>query len=205
MIGFGFVAIGIIFNSEKDLIGGAEGIAIKTPGKLTLPIVRQLVDGILLVDEEEIEEAVRLLLEVEKTVVEGAGSVGLASLIKDRDRFGGRKMGIILSGGNIDLPILSAIVERSMVRSGRLVRLDVEIRDVPGALAEVTRCIGDAGANIVEVRHQRAFTREPLQSVSVEFVLMTRGLEHLQQIMGILKSEGFESLPSPAGDCASHY
>ncbi len=193
MIGFGFVAIGIIFNSEKDLIGGAEGIAIKTPGKLTLPIVRQLVDGILLVDEEEIEEAVRLLLEVEKTVVEGAGSVGLASLIKDRDRFGGRKMGIILSGGNIDLPILSAIVERSMVRSGRLVRLDVEIRDVPGALAEVTRCIGDAGANIVEVRHQRAFTREPLQSVSVEFVLMTRGLEHLQQIMEILKSEGYKT------------
>ncbi len=175
----------------------AEGIAIKTPGKLTLPIVRQLVDEILLVDEEEIEEAVRLLLEVEKTVVEGAGAVGLASLIKDRDRFAGRKVGIILSGGNIDLPILSAIVQRSMVRSGRLVRLDVEMRDVPGALAEVTRCMGDAGANIVEVRHQRAFTSLPLQSVSVEFVLMTRGLEHLQQIREILKSEGYKTRLRP--------
>ena len=96
----------------------AEGIAVKTPGKLTLPIIRKLVDEILLIDEDEIEEAVRLLLEVEKTVVEGAGAAGLAALIKYRDRFAGHKVGIILSGGNIDLPILSAIIERSMVRCG---------------------------------------------------------------------------------------
>ncbi|MDJ0618806.1 MAG: threonine ammonia-lyase [Calothrix sp. MO_192.B10] len=171
----------------------AEGIAVKTPGKLTLPIIQELVDEILLVDEDEIESAVRLLLEVEKTVVEGAGAVGLAALIKYSDRFAGRKVGIILSGGNIDLPILSTIVQRSMVRSGRLVRLEVEIRDVPGVLADIARCIGDTGANIVEVHHQRAFTSLPLQFADIEFVLMTRGLEHLQQIMEMLQNKGYKT------------
>ncbi len=171
----------------------AEGIAVKTPGKLTLPIIRDLVDEILLVDEEEIEEAVRLLLEMEKTVVEGAGAAGLAALIKYGDRFVGRKVGIILSGGNIDLPILAEIVQRSMVRSGRLVRLEVEIRDVPGVLADVARYIGETGANIVEVRHQREFSCLPLQLADVEFVLMTRGLAHLQQIMEVLAKAGYKT------------
>ena len=171
----------------------AEGIAVKTPGKLTLPIIRELVDDILLVDEEEIEEAVRLLLETEKTVVEGAGAAGLAALIKYRARFVDRQVGIILSGGNIDLPILAEIVQRSMVRSGRLVRLEVEIRDVPGVLADVTRYIAETGANIVEVRHQREFSCLPLQLAYVEFVLMTRGLTHLQQIMELLTKAGYKT------------
>lgn len=171
----------------------AEGIAVKTPGKLTLPIIRELVDEILLVEEEEIEEAIRLLLEREKTVVEGAGAVGLAALIKYGDRFVGRKVGIILSGGNIDLPILAEIVQRSMVRSGRLVRLEVEIRDVPGVLADVTRYIGETGANIIEVRHQREFSCLPLQSADVELVLMTRGLAHLKQIMDALAKAGYKT------------
>ncbi|MDJ0618808.1 MAG: ACT domain-containing protein [Calothrix sp. MO_192.B10] len=119
--------------------------------------------------------------------------MGLAALMKYSDRFVGRKVGIILSGGNIDLPILSTIVQRSMVRSGRLVRLEVEIRDVPGVLADIARCIGDTGANIVEVHHQRAFTSLPLQFADIEFVLMTRGLEHLQQIMEILQNQGYKT------------
>ena len=171
----------------------AEGIAVKTPGKLTLPIIRELVDDILLVSEEEIEEAVRLLLEMEKTVVEGAGAVGLAALLKYRNRFVGRKVGIIISGGNIDLPILAEIVQRSMVRSGRLVRLEVEIRDVPGALAKVTRLIGETGSNIVEVRHQREFSCLPLQLVDVEFVLMTQGLTHVEQIIEVLTKAGYKT------------
>ena len=153
----------------------AEGIAVKTPGQITLPIIRELVDDILLVDEEEIEEAVRLLLEIEKTLVEGAGAAGLAALIKYSDRFIGQKVGIILSGGNIDLPILAEIVQRSMVRSGRLVKLEVEIRDMPGVLADVTRYIADTGANIVEVHHQREFSCLPLKSADLELVLMTQG------------------------------
>ncbi len=178
----------------------AEGIAVKTPGNLTLPIIRELVDEILLVDEDEIEEAVRLLLELEKTVVEGAGAAGLAALIKYRDlaggealrdRFAGRKVGIILSGGNIDLPILSAIVQRSLVRSSRLVRLEVEIRDIPGALAEVSGLISKTGANIVDVRHHRAFTCLPLQSAELELVIMTKGVSHLQQIIDLLTNAGY--------------
>ena len=171
----------------------AEGIAVKTPGQLTLPIIRELVDDILLVDESEIEEAVRLLLEIEKTVVEGAGAAGLAALIKYRNRFVGHKIGIILSGGNIDLPILAEIVQRSMVRSGRLVRLEVEIRDVPGVLADVTRYIAETGANIVEVHHQREFSCLPLKSADLELVLMTKGLTHLQQIIEVLTKAGYKT------------
>ncbi|MDJ0898648.1 MAG: threonine ammonia-lyase [Xenococcus sp. MO_188.B8] len=171
----------------------AEGIAVKTPGKLTLPIIRELVDEILLVNEDEIEEAVRLLLQLEKTLVEGAGAAGLAALIKYRDRFAGRKVGIILSGGNIDLPILSSIVQRSMVRSSRLVRLEVEIRDIPGALAEVSGLISKTEANIVDVRHHRAFTCLPLQSAKLELVLMTKGVSHLQQIIESLTNAGYKT------------
>lgn len=171
----------------------AEGIAVKTPGQITLPIIRELVDDILLVDEEEIEEAVRLMLEKEKTLVEGAGAAGLAALIKYSDRFIGQKVGIIVSGGNIDLPILAEIVQRSMVRSGRLVKLDVEIRDMPGVLADVTRYIADTGANIVEVHHQREFSCLPLKSADLELVLMTRGLNHLQQIIEVLTKAGYKT------------
>jgi threonine dehydratase len=168
----------------------AEGIAVKVPGRLTLPIVRQLVDDVLLVDEDDIEEAVLLLLEVEKAVVEGAGAAGLAALLKHRARFAGRRVGVILSGGNIDLMILSSVIQRGLVRTGRIVRLLVEIRDVPGALAEVTRILGGADANILEARHQRAFTTMGPRSVEVELVLQTRGSDHIQQIVGALGAAG---------------
>ena len=181
-------------RGEPALCGSstiAEGIAVKSPGQLTLPIVREWVDEILLVEEGDIEEAVRLLLEREKTVVEGAGAVGVAALLNYRDRFAHRKVGVILSGGNIDLPILSRIVQRGLVRSGRLIRLDVDVKDLPGGLAEVAHCIGEAGANIVEVQHQRAFTGLPLQSVSIQFVLQTRGLKHLREIVAELMAAGY--------------
>ena len=171
----------------------AEGIAVKQPGHLTSEIARRLVDDIVLVDEGEIEEAVQLLLRLEKTVVEGAGAAGLAALLAYRERFHGRKVGLILSGGNIDLVILSSIIQRSLVRSGRLVRLHVEVRDVPGGLADVTRLLAEADANIIEVHHQRAFTSLSLQSADVEFVLLTRGLEHLQQIMTNLGAGGYQA------------
>ena len=171
----------------------AEGIAVKTPGQLTLPVIRELVDEILLVEETEIEEAVQILLEREKTVVEGAGAAGLAALMKYEHRFAKHKVGIVLSGGNIDLPILTEIVQRSMVRSGRLVRLEVEIRDVPGVLADVTRYIGETGANIVEVHHQREFSCLPLNSADVELVLITRGEAHIQQIIEALNKAGYRT------------
>jgi threonine dehydratase len=168
----------------------AEGIAVKVPGRLTLPIVQELVDDVLLVDEDAIEEGVLMLLELERTVAEGAGAVGLAALLKHRDRFAGRKVGLILSGGNIDLMILSSIIQRGLVHTGRLVRVLVELRDLPGGLAEVTACLAKAGGNILEVRHQRAFTNVRFPSVEVEFIVQTRGLDHVQEILEALRASG---------------
>ncbi len=168
----------------------ADGIAVKVPGKLTLPIVRELVDDILLVDEDEIEGGVLLFFEREKTVVEGAAAATLAAVLKHRDRFTGRRVGLVVSGGNIDLMILSSIMQRGLVRARRLVRLSVELRDLPGGLAEVTTCLGGAGANILEVRHQRAFTSVRPPSVEVEFILQTRGHDHVQEILQALSSAG---------------
>jgi threonine dehydratase len=169
----------------------AEGIAVKAPGRLTLPIVRERVREILLVEDDAIEDAVLLLLEVEKTVVEGAGAAALAALLADRARFAGRRVGLVLSGGNLDLLDLSSIIQRGLVESARLARLSLELRDAPGALADVARRIGELGANIVEVHHQRAFTKVPLTSAEVEFVLETRGRAHLREIQDALAAAGY--------------
>ncbi len=169
----------------------ADGIAVKTPGRLTLPIVRQLVDSIHLVDEADIEAAVLLLIEVEKMVAEGAAATGLAAVLGNRSVLSGRRVGLIISGGNIDAPVLSAIIQRGLVRSGRLVRICVDMRDVPGTLAEVASCISKSGANIVQVGHQRTFTTLPLQLVKGEFVLQTRGLDHVREVVDTLDHAGY--------------
>ena len=169
----------------------AEGIAVKEPGHLTLPIVREHVDDILLVDEADIEKAVLLLLEIEKTVAEGAGAAGLAAVMKHPTLFKGKRTGLILSGGNIDLLPLSSIIQRGLVRTGRLIRIRVELRDSPGALSNITKIIADSEANIVEVQHQRAFSKLPLQSAEVDLVIETRGLPHLEAILEKIKSSGY--------------
>jgi threonine dehydratase len=171
----------------------ADGIAVKEPGKLTLEIIRRQVEDIILVDEGDLEEAMLLLLEVEKTVVEGAGAAGLAGLLRSRERFAGKQVGIVLCGGNIDPLMLADIIERGMVRTGRLARLQVELRDLPGALAKVTAALAQANANIEEVHHERAFTHLPVQSAVVDFVLQTRGHEHVQQIIVALDAAGFKA------------
>lgn len=185
----------------KQLCSGhstiAEGIAVKTPGSLTLPIIQNLVDDIILVEETEIEQAVRLLLEVEKTVVEGAGAVGLAALLKEHERFSEKTVGIVLSGGNIDLLILASILQRSLVRDQRLVRLQVNIRDMPGALAAVSQIIAETQANIVGVEHHRMFTGLPVQSAILEFSLLIRGHQHLNQILDRLKAAGHDAHSLP--------
>ena len=173
----------------------AEGIAVKKPGKLTLAIIEQLVDNVVLVEEEQIEQAVLLLLEVEKTVAEGAGAVGLAALLQDKDKYQGKKVGLVISGGNIDMPVLEAIIQRGMVRDGRMIRIRIELRDIPGSLAEATSCIEDTGANIVHVHHHRAFTQQPIQTVEVEFVLQTRGKDHAQEIVSILQKKKLKVQP----------
>ncbi|WP_137893837.1 threonine ammonia-lyase [Ramlibacter sp. 2FC] len=166
----------------------AEGIAVGSPGLLTQAIVRQRVDDLLLVDEGDIEQAVLMLLEIEKTLVEGAGAAGLAAMLKYPERFRGKRVGLVLSGGNIDPMLLAAIIERGMVRAGRLARITVRARDVPGVLATITRVVADAGANIDEVHHQRAFTTLAAQNVEIQLVLQTRGREHLAEVLAALRA-----------------
>jgi threonine dehydratase len=168
----------------------AEGIAVGTPGKLPQAIIKALVNDLVLVDEGDIEQAIVMLLEVEKTLVEGAGAAGLAALLKYRERFQGKKVGLVLCGGNIDPLLLAAIIERGMVRAGRLARLKVSARDVPGTLAAITATVAAAGANINEVHHQRAFTTLAAQNVEIELVIQTRGPQHIADVLTALEHAG---------------
>ena len=171
----------------------ADGIAVGTPGVIAQAIIARRVDDLLLVDEGDIEQAMVMLLEIEKTLVEGAGAAGLAALLKYPARFAGLKVGLVLCGGNIDPLLLAAIIERGMVRAGRLARLRVSARDVPGSLAKITATVADAGANIEEVHHQRAFTMLAAQNVEIELVVQTRGRTHIEQVLQALRMAGFEA------------
>ena len=171
----------------------AEGIAVGTPGRVTQPVVATLVDDVVLVDEGDIEQAIVMLLEIEKTLVEGAGAAGLAALLKEPARYAGKKVGLVLSGGNIDPLLLAAIIERGMVRSGRLARIRVSARDVPGMLARIVTTVADAGANVEEVHHQRAFTALAVQNVEIELVLQTRGPAHIAELLQRLRDAGLQA------------
>ncbi|MCE9657593.1 MAG: threonine ammonia-lyase [Burkholderiales bacterium] len=171
----------------------ADGIGVKSPGALTLPVIRDLVDDVVLVSEDDIEQAILMLLEIEKTVVEGAGAVGLAAVMKDKAAFAGRKVGLVLCGGNIEPLVLAEIIERGMVKSGRLARLRVDVRDVPGALADVAALLARLGANIDEVQHQRAFTSLSVERVQIEVVVQTRGAAHIQTILEAMRAEGYDA------------
>ena len=171
----------------------AEGIAVEQPGLLTMPVICKHVKRIALVSEAEIERAIVLLLEIEKTVVEGAGAAGLAAVLAQPESYRGKKVGLVLCGGNIDTLTLADIVQRSLVRSRRLARLSVSTRDAPGSLARVAAIIGDQGANIEEVTHQRAFADLPVRYVRIDLVISTRGEEHLRAVVQALGSAGFDS------------
>ncbi len=169
----------------------AEGIAVGQPGRITRQMIEALVDDLVLVDEGDIEQAIVMLLEIEKTLVEGAGAAGLAALLKEPARYAGRKVGLVLCGGNIDPLLLAAILERGLVRAGRLARIRVDARDTPGVLARITAIVAEAGANIDEVHHQRAFSTLSAQSVEVELVLQTRNPAHVSDVVDKLQSAGF--------------
>ena len=171
----------------------AEGIAVKDPGKLTRAICAALVADIMLVAESALERAVAMLLDTQKLVVEGAGAAGLAALLTYPDRFRGRKVALVLCGGNIDARLLSSILMRGLVRAGKLVRLRVEISDSPGVLSQITRIIGDQGANIVEIYHQRLFQDVPVKLAEVEAVLETRNADHVGAIVAALEAGGFHT------------
>lgn len=171
----------------------AEGIAVKEPGRLTLPLIRELVRDVILVDEDAIESAVLLLLDLEKSVVEGAGAAGLAAVLREKQRFAGQRVGVVLSGGNIDLLVLSSIIQRGLARTGRMVRLRIGMPDRPGSLSAVSQVLAQANANVVEVHHQRAFSELTIEAVLVEFVVETLGHEHLREILAALRAAGFSA------------
>ena len=170
----------------------ADGIAVKRPGKLTLEYVSRYVDDLVTVDEEEIANAVLLLLEQEKTVTEGAGAVALAALYNRRIKSAqGKRTVMILSGGNIDVNLLSRIIERGLAKDGRLVRLEVQLPDEPGSLAALLAEVGRQSANVIAVHHERTFSDLGLATVAVELTLETRGAEHLRQLEAALAEQGF--------------
>jgi threonine dehydratase len=170
----------------------AEGIAVKAPGRITQEIVRALVDDIVLVTEAEIEHALSLLITIEKTVVEGAGAAGLAAVCAQQGRFKGRNVGLVLSGGNIDTRLLAGVLTRELAREGRLSQLSIDLADRPGQLAKVANLLGDAGANIVEVYHQRVFTDLPAKGALLDVVIETRDRAHLDETVGKLRAAGLE-------------
>jgi len=170
----------------------AEGIAVKSPGRITTELVRRHVDDILLVTEPDLERAVSLLINIEKTVVEGAGAAGLAAVLAHRDKFAGRTVGLVLCGGNIDTRLLAGVLTRELARDGRLSQLQIDLVDRPGQLARVAQLLGDAEANIVEVSHQRVFSDLPAKGTLLEVVIETRDRAHLDATVARLRAAGFE-------------
>jgi len=170
----------------------AEGIAVKAPGRITSEIVRALVDDIVLVTEQQIERALSLLITIEKTVTEGAGAAGLAAVLANEERFKGRALGLVLSGGNIDTRLLSSVLTRQLAREGRLSQLRFDIGDRPGQLATVVAVLSKSAANIVEVSHQRIFTDLPAKAVLLEVVIETRDRSHLASTIAALRAAGLD-------------
>ncbi|MEQ1631215.1 MAG: threonine ammonia-lyase [Planctomycetota bacterium] len=169
----------------------ADGIAVKRPGVLTTPILAQHCEDIALVDEAAIEHAVQTLAAQQKTVVEGAGAVPLAALAQNPERFAGKRVCLVLSGGNIDRRMLSTVLLRGLARDGKVARLHIEIQDLPGVLSRVTRLIGDTGADIIDIDHQRTFSHLPPRCAELSVVLETRGQQHVEKILQTLQREGF--------------
>jgi threonine dehydratase len=173
----------------------AEGIAVKEPGRITSEIIREIVDEILLVPERDIETAVSLLLQIEKTVVEGAGAAGLAALLAHPERLKGRTVGLILCGGNIDTRLLANVLLRDLARSGRMARVRIELQDRPGALFSVAKLFDRHQVNIIEVYHQRIFTSLSAKGLYTDIECEARDRDQLEGLLAGLRAEGFTVTP----------
>jgi threonine dehydratase len=170
----------------------ADGIAVRRVGRHTLALARRFVDEVVTVNEEEIANAILLLLEIEKTVVEGAGAVALAALVNKRvSSLEGKTCVLLLGGGNIDVNLIARIIERGLVKDGRTVRLTVLLRDRPGSLARLTGLVAEARANVLHIGHDRAFSRARLGETEVELTLETSGRDHIDAIKRHLHAAGY--------------
>ena len=183
-------------NNLPVVCGGdtiAEGIAVKDVGTIALGIIQKLVEEVLVVQEDTIERAVVALIEIEKTVAEGAGGAGLAALLEHPARFAGKRVGLPISGGNIDSRVLASVLMRGLVRDARLVRLRVTMPDISGSLAKVAGLIAEAGGNIVDVQHQRVFSAASVKSTEIEFLVETRDRAHTDSLVRALESNGVKT------------
>jgi threonine dehydratase len=172
----------------------AEGIAVKQPGLLTRQIVKDLVRDIFVVREDEIEHALAEMLEIEKTVIEGAAAASFAALLANTARFKDRHVGIVMSGGNIDMRLLSNLILRELTREGRIIALELQVEDRPGQLADISRIIADAGGNVLEVNHHRMMVGTPAKSTTLGLVVEARDAEHAQEIRDRLAARGFHQV-----------
>jgi len=182
---------------ENRPMGGptlAEGIAVKNVGVLTLPVVRELVSDVLLVDEAHLERAVNLYLTLQKTMAEGAGAAGLAAMLADPARFAGRNVGLILCGGNIDPRILASIMVRELERSDRIVSFRLTIADRPGVLGPIATLLGQLGANILEIGHRRLFLDVPAKGARLDVTVEARDRQHAEDILAALAAGGYQPL-----------
>ena len=173
----------------------AEGIAVKEPGNVTRGVVDALANDVVLVTERALEQAVSLLLQIEKTVVEGAGAAGPAALLEHKAMFAGKTVGLVLTGGNIDTRLLANVLLRDLARSGRLARLRIIMQDRPGALFHVARIFDQEAVNILELSHQRIFTNLPAKGLSLDVECETRDEAHLQRLMAALAQSGYQVTP----------
>jgi threonine dehydratase len=190
-------------HGEQRPFGGAtlaEGIAVKNVGALTLPIVRALVSDIVLVDEEHIERAVNAYLTLQKAMAEGAGAAGLAAMLAKPSRFAGKRVGLVLCGGNIDPRILASIMVRELERDDRIVSFRLTIADRPGLLGQIATTLGRLGANILEVDHRRLFLDVPAKGARLDVTVETRDAAHAEEILAAFKAEGFAPVRIATGD-----
>ncbi len=184
------------FHDSDSSLGGstiAEGIAVKRPGVLTLPVIKDLVDDIVLVNEEAIEEAINQLLTIEKTATEGAGATSVAAIACHPQLFKDKKVGAILCGANIDSRILASVLMRRLIRKGRIVRYLIRIQDLPGTLADITEIVGELGGNILEVSHQRMFSNVPVKDADLYLTVETRDAKQSEEIQKKLKALGYHT------------
>ena len=189
-------------NADNLSIGGptlAEGIAVKNVGKLTLPVIRDLVADIVLVDEAQLERAVNAYLTLQKTMAEGAGAAGLAAMLAKPDRFRGKRVGLILCGGNIDPRILASIMVRELERESRIVSFRLTIPDQPGVLGIIASRLGALGANILEVDHRRLFLDVPAKGVKLDVTIETRDAAHAEEIRAALVADGYRPVRIDTG------
>ncbi len=177
----------------------AEGIAVKNVGKLTLPVVRDLVSDVVLVDETLIERAVNAFLTLQKTMAEGAGAAGLAAMLAEPERFRGRKVGLILCGGNIDPRILATIMVRELERADRIVSFRLTIPDRPGILGQIATRLGEFNANILSVDHHRLFLDVPAKGAKLDVTMETRDAAHADEIFDALAADGYQPVRMPGG------